>query len=58
MADYLQSQARVDEAKRQLDHTVIYAPFNGIVTQVETVQPGMYLAAATRHSGLVSTENV
>jgi membrane fusion protein (multidrug efflux system) len=58
MAEYLQSQARVDEAKRQLDHTVIYAPFSGIVTQVETVQPGMYLAAATAAFGLVSTENV
>ncbi len=58
MNDYLQSQARVDEAKRQLDHTVIYAPFSGIVTQVETVQPGMYLAAATAAFGLVSTENV
>ena len=58
MADYLQAQARVDEAKRQLDHTVIYAPFSGIVTQVETVQPGMYLAAATAAFGLVSTENV
>ena len=29
-----------------------------IVTQVETVQPGMYLAAATAAFGLVSTENV
>jgi membrane fusion protein (multidrug efflux system) len=58
MNDYLQAQARVDEAQRQLDHTVIYAPFSGIVTQVETVQPGMYLAAATAAFGLVSTENV
>jgi membrane fusion protein, multidrug efflux system len=58
MADYLQAQARVDEAKRQLEHAVIYAPFNGIVTQVETVQPGMYLAAATAAFGLVSTDNV
>ncbi|MDR3533550.1 MAG: HlyD family secretion protein [Rhodopila sp.] len=58
MNDYLQAQARVDEAKRQLDHTVIYAPFSGIVTQVETVQPGMYLAAATAAFGLVSTDNV
>ncbi|HBK05524.1 MAG TPA: hemolysin secretion protein D [Acetobacteraceae bacterium] len=58
MADYLQAQARVDEAKRQLDDTVIYAPFGGIVTQVETVQPGMYLAAATAAFGLVSTDNV
>jgi len=58
MSDYLQAQARVDEMQRQLDHTVIYAPFGGIVTQVETVQPGMYLAAATAAFGLVSTENV
>jgi membrane fusion protein (multidrug efflux system) len=58
MNDYLQAQAKVDEAKRELDHTVIYAPFSGIVTQVETVQPGMYLAAATAAFGLVSTSNV
>ena len=58
MNDYLQAQAKVDEAQRQLEHTVIYAPFNGIVTQVETVQPGMYLAAATAAFGLVSNENV
>jgi membrane fusion protein (multidrug efflux system) len=58
MNDYLQAQARVDEAKRQLDHTVIYAPFAGTATQVETVQPGMYLAAATAAFGLVSTDNV
>lgn len=58
MNDYLQAQAKVDEAKRELDHTVIYAPFSGIATQVETVQPGMYLAAATAAFGLVSTNNV
>jgi membrane fusion protein (multidrug efflux system) len=56
--DYLQAQAKVNEAKRQLDHTVIYAPFSGIATQVETVQPGMYLSAAMAAFGLVSTENV
>ena len=47
MPDYMQAKARVDEAQRQLDHSVIYAPFDGIVTQVDTVQPGMYLAAST-----------
>ncbi len=56
--DYLQAQAKVDEAQRQLDDTVIHAPFGGIATQVETVQPGMYLAAATAAFGLVSTDNV
>ena len=40
MSGYLEAQARVDEAQRKLDHTVIYAPFDGIVTQVDTVQPG------------------
>ena len=55
---YLQAQARVDEAQRELDHTVVRAPFDGIVTQVEAVQPGMYLAAATPAFALVSTEHV
>ena len=58
MSDYLQAKARVDEAQRQLDHTIIHAPFAGIATQVESVQPGMYLAAATAALGLVSTERV
>jgi membrane fusion protein, multidrug efflux system len=58
MPEYMQAQARLDEAQRQLDHTVIYAPFDGIVTQVDTVQPGMYLAASTAAFGIVSTEDV
>jgi membrane fusion protein, multidrug efflux system len=58
MSDYLQAQARVDEAQRQLDHAVIYAPFDGIVTQVDTVQPGMYLAAATAAFGIISSEDL
>lgn len=56
MSDYIQAKAKLDEAQRQLDHTVIYAPFDGIATMVDTVQPGMYLAAATAAFGLVSTE--
>jgi len=58
LPDYLQASARVAEAQRELDHTVIYAPFTGVVTQVDTVQPGMYLAAATAAFGIVSTEDV
>lgn len=58
MSDYLKAKAKVDEAQRELDHTVIYAPYNGIVTQVDSVQPGMYLAAATAAFGIVSTEDV
>jgi membrane fusion protein (multidrug efflux system) len=55
---YLQAKAQVDEAQRQLDHTVVPASFDGIATQVDTVQPGMYLAASTSAFGLVSTDNV
>ncbi|MEJ0016982.1 MAG: HlyD family secretion protein [Acetobacteraceae bacterium] len=58
MSDYLQAKARVDEAQRQLDHSVIYAPFDGVVTQVDTVQPGMYLAASTAAFGIVSTADM
>jgi len=56
MSDYLMAKAKLDEAQRELDHTVIYAPFSGIVTMVDTVQKGMYLAASTAAFGLVSTE--
>jgi membrane fusion protein (multidrug efflux system) len=56
--DYLQAKARVDEAQRQLDHTVLHAPFDGIVTEVASLQPGMYLAAATPAFELVSTDQV
>ncbi|MBS0559839.1 MAG: HlyD family secretion protein [Proteobacteria bacterium] len=55
---YREAKAQVDEAQRQLDHTVIRAPFDGTVTQVDSVQPGMYLAAATPAFGIVSTADV
>src|SRR5262245_12291807 len=44
---YQQMKAHVDEAQRQLDHTVVRAPFDGIVTQVDTLQPGTYLVSQT-----------
>ncbi|HUB16686.1 MAG TPA: HlyD family secretion protein [Acetobacteraceae bacterium] len=58
MSDYLMAKAKLEEAQRELDHTVIYAPYDGIVTQVDTVQPGMYLAASTAAFGIISTEHV
>jgi len=58
MSDYLMAKAKLAEAQRELDHTVIYAPFDGIVTQVDTVQRGMYLAASTAAFGIISTEHV
>jgi membrane fusion protein (multidrug efflux system) len=58
MPQYLQAKAQVDEDQRQLDHTVVYAPFSGIVTHVDALQPGMYLTASTGAFGLVSDERV
>jgi len=37
---YLQAKAQVDEAQRELDHTVVKAPFAGIVTNVPSIAPG------------------
>ena len=55
---YHEALARVDEAKRELDHSVVRAPFDGIVTQVDQLQPGQYLAASTGAFGLVSSDHV
>src|SRR5580698_2937452 len=53
-----QAQAQVDEAQRQLDHTVVTAPFAGIVTDVPSIAPGKYLAASTTAFFLVDNEHV
>ena len=44
---YRQAQAALAEAKRDLDHASVRAPFAGIVTQVDSLQPGDYLVAQT-----------
>ena len=56
--EYLKAQAQVDEAQRQLDHATLYAPYTGVVTMVDSVQPGMYLTAGTAAFGIVSSERV
>jgi membrane fusion protein (multidrug efflux system) len=59
--EYLQAQAAVDEAARQLDHTVVKAPFDGVVTQVAALQPGAMIVSSlasfmpTSAVGLVSS---
>jgi len=58
MPQYLLAKSQVEEAQRLLDDTAFTAPFNGVATQVESIQPGMYLAAATPAFGLVSHERV
>ncbi len=58
LPQYSQAQAQVDEAQRQLDHTVVKAPFAGIATSVPSIAPGKYLAASTTAFYLVDTDHV
>lgn len=64
LPQYQQAKAQLDEAQRQLDHTVVRAPFDGRVTQVDALQPGTYLVAQTAALtntgavGLISTKDV
>ncbi|HEY0282177.1 MAG TPA: HlyD family secretion protein, partial [Rhizomicrobium sp.] len=58
---YKQANAALDEAERQLSHTVVRAPFEGDVTEVDSLQPGTLVISAlsalttTSAVGLVST---
>ncbi|WP_247991638.1 HlyD family secretion protein [Bradyrhizobium sp. 186] len=55
---YKDALAARNEAARQLSHTVVKAPFAGIVTNVPSLQPGQYLAAAATAFNIVSTDHV
>lgn len=61
---YLTARAAVDEAQRQLDHATVRAPFAGIATAVDSLQPGLFLVAQTASLtnqgaiGLVSTDEM
>jgi membrane fusion protein (multidrug efflux system) len=55
---YLEAKAKVDDAQRQLDHSVVKAPFDGIATNVASLQPGSYLEASTQAFSLVAANNL
>jgi membrane fusion protein, multidrug efflux system len=42
---YQQAKAVLDQARRDLDHTVVTAPIAGIATQVDNIQLGRYVTA-------------
>jgi len=44
--EYMQARAARDEAQRQLDHTVVKAPYDGTVTQVSSLQPGAMIVSS------------
>jgi membrane fusion protein, multidrug efflux system len=55
---YLDAVAQRDEAARQLAHTVVRAPFAGIVSNVSSIAPGKYLPASTTAFYLVAADHV
>ncbi len=55
---YVNAVAQRDEAARQLAHTVVRAPIDGIVTNVPSLQPGQSLTASTPAFSVVSTDHV
>jgi membrane fusion protein (multidrug efflux system) len=44
---YAQANAAVDQAQRNLDHTVLRAPMSGVATQVDNIQLGRFVAAGS-----------
>ncbi len=58
LPQYQQADAQVAEAERELLHTVVTAPFAGIVTNVPAIAPGKFLPASTTAFYLVDTQHV
>ena len=45
--EYAQAKAALDNAQRDLDHTVVRAPISGTATQVDNIQVGRFVPAGT-----------
>ena len=43
---YMKARAARDEAQRQLSHAVVRAPFDGVVSEVDSLQPGTLVISA------------
>jgi len=54
--EYAQAKAALDNAQRDLAHTVIRAPIAGIATQVDSIQLGRFVAAGTPVFSVVDDE--
>jgi membrane fusion protein (multidrug efflux system) len=52
---YSMAKAALDQAQRNLDHTALRAPMNGIATQVDSIQLGRFVAAGTPVFSIIDT---
>jgi membrane fusion protein (multidrug efflux system) len=55
---FLQAQAQVDKAKRDLARTIVTAPMTGVATNVDALQVGAYLQAGQAAFNLVASDHV
>jgi membrane fusion protein (multidrug efflux system) len=52
---YALAKAALDQAQRNLDHSVLRAPMNGVATQVDSIQLGRFVAAGTPVFSIIDT---
>jgi membrane fusion protein (multidrug efflux system) len=52
---YALAKAALDQAQRNLDHTVLRAPMNGTATQVDSIQLGRFVVAGTPVFSIIDT---
>ena len=58
LPEYLQAQAQLAEAQRELNHTIVKAAFSGVVTEVPSTSPGRYLGASNAAFYLVDDKHI
>jgi membrane fusion protein, multidrug efflux system len=54
---YTQAKAALEQAERNLDHTVMRAPMAGIATQVDQIQLGRFVTAGTPVFSVIDVAN-
>jgi membrane fusion protein, multidrug efflux system len=54
--EYAQAKAVLDNAQRDLDHTIVRAPMSGTATQVDNIQLGRFVAAGTPVLSVIDDE--
>jgi membrane fusion protein (multidrug efflux system) len=52
---YAQAKAALDQAERNLNHTMMRAPIAGVATQVDQIQLGRFVAAGTPVFSIIDT---
>ena len=52
---YAQAKAALEQAERNLDHSVMRAPMDGVATQVDQIQLGRFVAAGTPVFSIIDT---